>query len=276
MPSSDASSRRDSVAALCQVCQKPRDVAPPTAQPLGMTVRVYWLVVCRPIGLSPGDLPGAVVTLWVGARSMKAQVKAIGTLLAVLGLGACSSDPDEASRGDSLLEAIGNADIDYVPLTASEMVAESSLIVRGHLTGVRDGRVVDFAEGASNPVAMAVVEVSVTDVIKGAVTDRAHFEFIRGGLEVEQIDEEMPAEEVLLFLAQPGWNADTYRFEHPRRGLPDGATLFALRTPQALLLEAGGRAYQPLEPGTSYQMFEPIPLDDVELEVRTLSADPAP
>src|SRR5688572_5516299 len=128
---------------------------------------------------------------------MKA-LKPIGTLLALL-LGACSPDPDEGRRSDSLLEAIGNAEIDYQPLTASEMVAASTLIVRGHLTAVSDGRVVDYAEGASNPIAMAVVEVSVTEIIKGAVADRAHFEFIRGGLEVEQIDEHMPTEEVLLF-----------------------------------------------------------------------------
>jgi hypothetical protein len=200
----------------------------------------------------------------------------IGTFLAVLGLAACSSEPASSSRGDSLLEAIGNAELDYEPLTASEMVGEATLIVRGHLTGVNDGRVVDFAEGASAPTAMAVVEVSVSEVIKGEVADRAHFEFIRGGFELDRIDQQMPNDEVLLFLAPPGWNARTYRFEHPRRGLPEGATLFALRTPQALLVEAEGRAYQPLESGTPYQMFEPVPLDSVEQEVRILSGDRAP
>jgi hypothetical protein len=206
---------------------------------------------------------------------MDAPANAIGTLLALLGLGACSFDPDEAPRGD-LLEALGNAELDYVPLTASEMVAESTLIVRGHLTGVSDGRVVDFAEGASNPTAMAVVEVSVMEVIQGAAGDRAYFEFIRGGTDVEQLDEQMPAAEVLLFLAPPGWNVDTYRFEPPRRGLPEGAALFALRTPQALLLETQGVAHQPLEPGTSAQMFEPVPLDAVEQQVRVLSSSRAP
>jgi hypothetical protein len=206
---------------------------------------------------------------------MNARTNAIGTLLALLGLGACSSEPDEGARGGSLLEALGNAELDYQPLTASEMVAASTLIVRGHLTGVSDGRVVDFAEGASNPTAMAVVEVGVTEVIQGATGDRAYFEVIRGGLEVEQLDEQMPAEEVLLFLTPPGWDADTYRFEHPRRGLPDGAALFALRTPQALLLEAEGVAHQPLEPDTS-QLFEPIPLDAVEQQVRLLSNGRAP
>jgi len=183
------------------------------------------------------------------------------------------SSPEPPSSDRTLFDYMNNLRADYVPLSAKEMVDDSDVIARGHITAVRDGRVVDNANGPSLPIRMAVVEITVTEVVKGQEDDAVYFEHIRGGSSPEEMAEHLPVEEVLVFLIPPRWDTTTHKFEYQDRGLPAGEQLYVLRTQQALLMEADGVVVQPLEhgpPGSDAQMFDSTSLNDVDAQVRAL------
>ena len=206
------------------------------------------------------------------------MMRKIQPIACLLCLAACTSTTKESPpQGRTLIEYMNDTRDDYAPLSATEMTNHSEVIVRGFLSAVRDGRVADFATGPSNPTQMAVIEVTVTETIKGPEgRDHVYFEYVRGGATPERIGAHLPVDELLLFLNKPQWDTKTYRFDEPDRGLPAGETLYSLVTQQSMLMESEGVVSQPLEPGppgSNAQLFGRISLDEAEAQIRALVTD---
>lgn len=150
-----------------------------------------------------------------------------------------------------------------VPRTPAQQVEGSETIVQGFLDDVMDGRVIDYATGASNPLATAVFRIRVEEVIKGEETQYAYAEFIRAGIPVDRMAELMPRDIPMVFLLRHDtWDETTYRFEHEGRGLPEGETLLTFVYPSGIALEGAD--------GIDYPLAE-HPADDI-FESNTLAA----
>jgi hypothetical protein len=180
-----------------------------------------------------------------GAR--RRTIHAAGAIV----LMACGSTDESPTRDFTWLDCMKQVQSDYEPLSAEEMIDAADVIARGHLTSVREGRVLDDLSDFSSPspMPMMVMEVTTTDGIKGAAAgERVYFEEMRAACTPDEMSSGLPQDELLVFLVPSIQDAETHRVDFPDRGLPAGETLYVLRTPQALLLQTDGSVSQPLEP----------------------------
>jgi hypothetical protein len=125
-----------------------------------------------------------------------------------------------------------------VPETQSEVISESTVIVRGSFADVADGRVIDFREGASNPVLTAVFELHASTVLKGPELDTVYAEYPRAIVApIEQFKAHIRDTDCIFILREPGWDESVYRFDYPGRGLPEGDVLHAFNFPFGIMCE---------------------------------------
>lgn len=131
--------------------------------------------------------------------------------------------------------------------STEEMLAEAELVVEGNVVSVSDGRTFYGPSGELGSAHNAVLGFKVSNVIKGDFRGAiAHVEVARSlPTSVESLRTTMPAMRMLLFLV----NTADYpqpSVHSPRAGLPDGATLYTLSGPQAMIVDDNGIAVQPL------------------------------
>jgi hypothetical protein len=170
----------------------------------------------------------------------------------------------------SLLDYLRSSQAEEIPRSAAQIVDDSDVIVTGTVAAVAEGRTVDFAEGPSHPIPMAVLEVTPTEAVKGEVGPSVYFEYIRGGASAEMLSKRLPQEQLMFFLHESlNWDSATYKSDDRSRGLPDGATLYELTSQRGLLMESNGRVTQALDP-SDQQLFSGATLDDVIGEVQDL------
>jgi hypothetical protein len=166
-----------------------------------------------------------------------------------------------------------------IPLNAAQLVTKARTIVRGRLVGVAEGRTIDFATGASNPINTAVFQVEVTRVLKGAPTPDVYLEFIRGGIPVASIASVLPdGLDLLVFLSKAdGWVAPTYRIDGEGKGHPPGTILETYLTQEGWVIDAAGGIQHPLADDPSARIFDESrigSLDALEGEVARILAMP--
>jgi hypothetical protein len=136
-----------------------------------------------------------------------------------------------------------------VPLTDEQAVSSSSLIIRGTIDSVLDGRTIDYLEGPSHPIHTAVLKVLVSTVAKGRVGDYAYVEYIRGGIDPADLNRVKYEGELLMLLHEADdWNPEVHRFDDDGKGVATGETLYTLRTQSGLFLQAGTTIERPLAP----------------------------
>jgi hypothetical protein len=157
------------------------------------------------------------------------------------------------------------------PRTGNQLMSDASNVVRGNFSDVRDGRVIDFASGASNPVQTAVFEISIAKTLKGSGAQTAYMEFIRGGIEVNAIHRLLPTKlDMIIFLhSADGWDPKVYRIEGAEKGHPSGTLLQTYLTQEGLVIGVAEGLRHPLADDPDQPIFDPArikTLDDLEKE----------
>ncbi|MEY4550453.1 MAG: hypothetical protein RL685_6648 [Pseudomonadota bacterium] len=136
---------------------------------------------------------------------------------------------------------------DFLPLDERGLTRESTIIVRGVIEEVIDGRVIDFRVGASNPMLTSVLVVSVEKTIKGNVAagDRLFVDVYRAPIvSSAELDATRPAEAVTLFLKPAYFDREILKYE--LNPAIEGRELLKLRTPQGLWSPKAEAIEQPL------------------------------
>jgi hypothetical protein len=179
----------------------------------------------------------------------------------------------ESVESDPFFRLIRLTSATPIPRTPAQMVSDSEVIVRGHLTGVSDGRVVDFKEGASNPMHMAVFAIAVDHVVKGPPLEVVYVEYIRGGVAVASYEEALPHNLPMLFLLRASENFPEaiYKFDFNDRGLPSGESLRTFSRPAGMITETKSGMQYPLADESNEQLFLGGTLMEVEGDLQRLA-----
>jgi hypothetical protein len=152
------------------------------------------------------------------------------------------------------------------------MVAMSDLIARAHFDDVMDGRVVDYATGASSPVNTAVFKIAIDSSIKGSAIAFAYAEFLRGGIPVDRMKKLLPRSiPMIVMLLPPSWDPATYKFPNEGRGLPPNETLLTFQYPAGVILESSMGIEYPFADDPWNPIFQGGTLDEVALELSRLA-----
>jgi hypothetical protein len=140
----------------------------------------------------------------------------------------------------------------FLPLADVDLINESTAIVRGRVVAVSDGRVIDYAQGTSNPLLTMVLDVAVDSVLKGdaeKLGSHVYVELIRSPVvSTQELGQVLPERPLILFLSPAHWDRERNRYRDEGKGVPEGKELFGLRTPQGMLVELNdlGDLAQPL------------------------------
>lgn len=150
-------------------------------------------------------------------------------------------------HNDPFFRSMYFVDSDFRPLQGAEMIEASKAVVRGTIEAITDGRVYDFASGPSNPTYNALLKVAVDETFK---TDReigshVYVEVVRAPfVKPSELHETRPNAAMTLFLTE-AHHVSAYKYSND--STPTGEVLYALRTPQGMLLDTeGGLFTQPL------------------------------
>ncbi|MDT8397272.1 MAG: hypothetical protein RQ899_01490 [Pseudomonadales bacterium] len=147
-------------------------------------------------------------------------------------------DPKEYSLFD-LMKLASRADQET--LTVAEMYEESTVIVRGYIDSITDGRSIQYKKIAkvALPWETALIKIEVSKVIKGEVGDYVYFEYVRGGIPAELMDRAKYTGEIMIFLRDPGWGKETYDFTDSDKGkMKEVDHLYTLTQDSAFFIEA--------------------------------------
>lgn len=164
-----------------------------------------------------------------------------------------------------------------IPLTPREQVDQSSAIVEGYFDDVRDGRVGDFKEGASNPQFTAVFRIRVEHVAKGEPVEYVYVEFHRGGIPVDRMLEILPRETPMTFLlrlASETWEPKQTVFTNDGAGLPEGETLYSFLYPAGVAVEGAAGIDYPLADDPFEPIFNSSNLAELRNELVSLMPSP--
>lgn len=146
---------------------------------------------------------------------------------------------------------LGMTSFNEVQLSADQAVGTASLIVRGIIESVVDGRIIDFKNGRSHPMQTAVLKVKVESVIKAAKPPGqfVYVEHIRGGVDPGALHHAKYTDPLIMLLHEADdWDTSVYRFDGQGKGVEDGAVLYTLRTQRGLLAQVGSAVEAPLQP----------------------------
>jgi hypothetical protein len=205
-------------------------------------------------------------------------------LAAVLLASACGTDHrggdvdaaaqlEDPSNNHPFFRLLRLSHVSPVPRTIEQMLADSTLVARAELVSVAEGRTIDFREGASHPIDMAVLHFEGTRVLKGLEQGSIYVEVIRGAVMASQLEEALPLDfEMLLVLRAPTWPEATYQFINARNGLPEGETLFGFVHPIGWMLQARNGVEYPLADDPEEPFFSADSLDAVENVISELVA----
>lgn len=138
----------------------------------------------------------------------------------------------------------------------------SPVVVRGCITEATDGRTIDFAAGASNPLHTLVFKVDVLEVIRDdleqTTVGSVYVEFVRGGVEVDSYQQLLSdAPQMVLFLREADtWDRDVYKFDNEGAGHPTGSTLLTFTAPEGLVVMTEGGLEYPWYDFPQSQVFD--------------------
>ena len=161
-------------------------------------------------------------------------------------------DPKTEFAASPFFSKLQMVDFNFLPLAEVDLINESTAIVRGRIVAVSDGRVIDYAQGASNPLLTMVLDVAVDAVLKGdaeKLGSHVYVELIRAPVvSTQELRQMLPEHPVILFLTRAHWDRERNTYRDEGKGVPEGKELFALRTPQGMLVEYNdiGDLAQPL------------------------------
>jgi hypothetical protein len=185
-------------------------------------------------------------------------------------------DAGNLGARDPFFELLAFTRVFPVPQTVDEMVKGSDVIASAHFDDVMDGRVIDFAEGASNPMYTAVFKLSIDASIKGPSIPFAYVEFVRGGIPVERMKKLPPREMPIVVLLRPaddgGWDQATYKFENGGSGFPPSEILRTFLYPAGIIVESSTGLEYPLADDPGQRILDGNTLTDAEQELADLSA----
>jgi hypothetical protein len=197
---------------------------------------------CSRATTAPGSLPEQDQEHWdAGARDVDSGVEGATT-----------------SSSSAFFGLLNFSSVSEEPRSDDGLVDDAVLIVRGRFVGVEEGRVVDFAEGTSNPIHMAVFHFAVNETLKGPDTPTAYVEHIRGGIPVQSYRDVLPQDlPIILFLRDAsGWDPPVYKIEGDETGRPQGTRLHTYLTDQGLVMEDEGGLVYPLADDPDQEVFD--------------------
>jgi hypothetical protein len=221
--------------------------------------------------VGPRSLPGLVPVRGLSALSFMSAclLAACSTSSPAMGKGDAGAGPGNVDEFFSLLRFTR---AEGLPRTGAQLIVEASNVVRGHFVAVQDGRTIDFATGAANPIHTAVFEIGIDKTLKGPVTSSVYMEFVRGGIEVQAIRELLPTKlQMIVFLhSADGWDPAVYRFEGAGKGHPPDTSLLTYLTQEGVVIETAAGLRHPMSDNPQTTVFDPTrikSLDDLEREV---------
>jgi len=157
---------------------------------------------------------------------------------------------------DPFFDLLNATYFNEVPQTTKEVVSNSDVIAIVKVVSVRPGRVLDYRQGNSSPLRMAVLKLEVADIIKGKFVENLFMEYLVDGISPESLDVRAYDGEMLVFLRKANsWNPETYTVEFGDRGLENNATLHELTTQRGLMIMHNNGTFQPLEKDEDVRLF---------------------
>ncbi len=155
-----------------------------------------------------------------------------------------------------------------------EQTERSELVVRGTF-GAIEGSSISAFTGAGRQLNVMVLEVVVSETLKGDPTESAYFGYIVSGeVSLEMMRERKPGDELIVFL-----NDVTDLGVFPGvEGRPEGTRLYEMATPQGLVVRAeNGSALQPLlDDHPDAIISEPSSFGEVVLAVKAATEEQPP
>lgn len=177
-----------------------------------------------------------------------ASALVVALLAMAAGVSSVSCSGASSARPDDFFELLRFTRATQQNFTFAELFMQSSHVVVGKLEDVREGRTIDFATGASNPLRTVVFSVIRSRTVKGALAERDYIEYVRApAVSVAQLRSSIPHISMLFFLVPADqWDRSVYKFDGEGRGVPLGAFLATFRNGQSLVIEDNGQLFQPL------------------------------
>jgi len=171
-------------------------------------------------------------------------------------------EENDDTFNDPFFQLLNVTSFNEVPLKVKEVVELSDVIAIGKIASVTQGRTLDFIEGASHPLQMALIELNILHGVKGKLEKTVYFEYLVGGISIDSLHKLAYADEIFVFLREDdGWNPDVYKAEYPVNHLAEGNITYSLTTQRGLIIMRDGQTFQPLEP--HLPMFSAQSFDDI-------------
>jgi hypothetical protein len=130
--------------------------------------------------------------------------------------------------------------IDYFPLSESEIFRMSDVAVTGYIESVTEGRAIyNSHQVYPSPIRTSIIKLKVNSVLKGTVSDYVYIEYITAGMAPEILDAAKYDGEILVYLAaQVGRYAEAnFDVENSEKGVMNEVDqLYDLVTTAALII----------------------------------------
>lgn len=188
----------------------------------------------------------------------------------LLYLSACSNAANDSvaeppastsANNDRFFALLNLSQGSYVPLSASQLAKEATVIATGKLVDATDGMTIHRKFAKVHPdMPTMVVTLQVDTPIKGTKQgELVYLEFVHGGaVPTSTYASGLSNEQVTVFLSPADWmESEAVEYVDQGKGYPEGSPLYRLHTPQALLTARDGKLLQPTAPEDSLQLFTP-------------------
>lgn len=173
---------------------------------------------------------------------------------------------------------LGGTRVDYRPLTTTEAIEVSDVIVRGPIVSISKGRSLYPNNGYSTPMDTLLIKMRVSKSLKGSyvVNDFFYLEHLLSGIPIEHLNKNKYKEEMLVLLRTPTWDKSSYTMVDSQEGLMHEVdTLYRLTNEKTIFIEEQSdiegktKISQPLD--GSRPLFTAQSFEQLEEEIATLS-----
>jgi hypothetical protein len=176
-----------------------------------------------------------------------------------------ASEPSDAGT-DDFLDAIrrnfGNYD---AAKNIYDLADRSERIAVGTIAAVHEGRPLVMSRSGEST---AVLELAATEILKGEPAERFYIELYRGYLfDAPTLPDPLPENRLLVYLIPASPDDGDAGVSASAPGLPEGAVLHTLTTPQGMVVEDDSGSVDAID-----SIFQPGPFDAL---VDTVRADAA-
>ena len=150
------------------------------------------------------------------------------------------SQQNTTGKKHHFFNLLGGTKVDYRPLSTTETVEVSDVIVRGRIISISAGRTLYPNNGFSNPMHSVLIKMRVSSSLKGpyAVSDFIYFEYLLMGIPINHLNKNKYKEEILVLLRTPTGDSSVYTTVASNKSLMHEVdTLYRLTSQRTLLIE---------------------------------------